>query len=259
MQSANSSSSGKNLPPFLRRAIAIRTTERSPLQKLLLHTLNSRSDKFGVSWPAIDQLELDTNLARSTVIKIMGELRSIGLVIATRTGACNRRNVYKLNLFPKDTTARAGVPVNPGKESQGKVIHKSGRRTCTSPADVSTSPADRPVPSDSPTCPSFKSSIKRIIEEEVHTQPDSKRLDQYVQWSVVLDNIDLPDQSIATWLSQFKPVDLDDAGYLTIETDIEYALQWVRGHYLTQLNALKVVTRLNSEVPLETSADHIDK
>jgi len=182
----------------------------------------------------------------------MGELRSTGLVIATRTGACNRRNVYKLNLFVKDSTARAGVPVNPGMDSPGEVINidarKSGSRTCTSPSEVSTSPGDRPVPSGSQTCLTLRDSIKRIIEEEVRTHPDSKKLDQYVQWSVVLDNIDIPDQSIATWLILFKPVNLDEDGFLTIETDNDFAHSWVRTHYLTQLNAMKVVTRLNNEV-----------
>ena len=194
----------------------------------------------------------------------MGELRSIGLVIATRTGTCNRRNIYKLNLFKKDSTVRAGVPVNLGMNSQGEDINtdaiKSGRQTCTSPSQVSNSPADRPVTSDSQTCPSFKISIKRIIEEEVHTHPDSKKLDQYVQWSIVLDNIDLPDQSIATWFCQFKPIDLVD-GVLVISTSSEMAYNWCLKHYSAELAAVNVLLRLNCKVPdyftLQPSNDEV--
>lgn len=247
MQSANSSSSGNKLPPFLRRAIAIRATERTPLQKLLLHSLNSRSDKSGVSWPSIDQLELDTGLARSTVIKIMGQLRSAGLVLTTRSGSHSHRNVYLLNLFREDSTARAGVPINPGLNSQGEDINKpankSGSRTRTSPSQVSTSPADGLDPSVSQTCPSFKSSLKRVIEEEAHANPRGKRIRVLRRWLHVIENIDLPLSSISTWFCTFKPVSLVK-GVLLIESDIEFAVDWCNRQYPNELSAMNVEIRL---------------
>lgn len=247
MHSPNNSSSRRKLPMNMRRAIAIRATERTALQKLLLLVLNSYSDKTGVSWPSIYQLELDCNLARSTVIKIMGELRSLGLVIRTRSGEGNRRNVYKLNVFRKDSTVRSGCPVNPGRESQGgdlnAVVNESGKRTRHSPARMQPSPADGLDTSDRQTCPSFKSSLKLSIEEESHTKPRSKRLHVLRRWLHVIENIDMPYQSVSTWFSTFKPVSLVK-GVLTVESDSVFAIDWCNIHYSDQLTAMKVVTRL---------------
>lgn len=236
--------SNKQLPPFLQRAVAIRATELKPMQKLLLHTLNSRADKLGTCWPTQEQLEIDTGLDQRSIRRIMKRLRSLGLVIVNRAGDHKQRIVYKLNLIHRHSTVQPEITVQPGGSSHGENICSADTESGVHRTQRSLQRTQDPVyPDTESAVSSIKRSMKRYIEEEAHTQPDSKRKEEEMlklkKWIYVLENIDLPPQTISTWLSPFEPIDVID-GALIVSTDSEYRLNWCLLHYPDQLAEMNV-------------------
>ena len=243
--------SDKPLPPFLQRAVAIRSTELKPMQKLLLHTLNSRADKLGMCWPTQEQLEIDTGLDQRSIRRIMKLLRSLGLVIFTRAGDHKQRIVYKLNLVHRQSTVQPEITVQPGVSSQGLNICTPDTESGVQRTLRSSHRTQSPVYPDTESgVSSFKRTLKRYIEEEARTQPNSKRKEEQIlrlkKWIYVLENIDLPPQTISTWLSRCDPIDIID-GTLIVSTESEYCLNWCLSHYADQLSEMKVTIIMNQQ------------
>ncbi|MBA7671627.1 hypothetical protein ES703_79787 [subsurface metagenome] len=236
--------SDKPLPPFLKRGIAIRATELTPMQKLLLYTLNTRADKFGTCFPSIEQLEIDTGLAQRSVIRIMNKLRSLGLVITTRMGDHKQRNIYKLNLVHRQSTVPPGLTIQPGVSSQGLHIRTPDTESLVQ-VTLETSQVTQShlyPDTESPVSSLLRRKLKRYIEEEAHTQPNSKRKEEILRlkkWIYVLENIDLPPQTISCWFASCLPVDIVD-GTLIVATESEYRLNWCLSHYSDQLSEMNV-------------------
>ncbi len=234
----------KQLPPFLQRAVAIRETELKPMQKLLLFALNSRADKLGMCWPTQEQLEIDTGLDQRSIRRIMKRLRSIGIVIVTRAGDHKQRIVYKLNLVHRQSTVQPEITVQPGVSSQGMNICSADTESGVQRTLWSSHRTQDPVYPDTESgVSSLKRTLKRYIEEEAHAQPNSKRKEEEIlrlkKWIYILENIDLPPQTISTWLAPFDPIDVVD-GALIVETDSEYRFNWCLSHYSDRLAEMNV-------------------
>lgn len=242
--------SDKPLPPFLQRAIAIRSTDITPMQKFLLHTLNSRADRSGMCFPTYERLELDTGLSRSTVTRIIKQLRSLGMLIITRSGEHNHRNVYKINVIEGQSTVRPARPVSRGMNSQGEIFGKGQRRTRTSPPQPSTSVTGGLVRvSEEDSLHYYKRSVKESHRRgSAHANHDEEEK-LAKMWNHLLDKIDLPPQTILTWFSTFDPIYLDN-DTLIIATDSEYHLNWCRNHYSRQMSDINVKLILK-EIPVE--------
>ena len=246
--------SDKPLPPFLKRGIAIRATELTPMQKLLLYTLNTRADKFGTCFPSIEQLEIDTGLNERSVRRIMKQLRSLGLVIANKFGDHKQRNIYKLNLVRWQSTVLPGVTIQPGVSSQGLHIGTPDTESCVHRTLTTSHRTQSPLYPDTESgVSSFKRTYKRYIEEEAQAQPDSKRKEELQKkldaCNYAFDNIKLQPETLSTHFSSFKPIDLN-GGTLIMATDREFDLNWCLSHYEAQLSEMNVKLVLQ-EIPVE--------
>jgi len=116
--------------PWLSRSVVIRQLESPPNVKLLLHSLNSRSDVAGICWPSLSTLELDTGLSRSTIVSTLHFCRSRALVIADRS----RHNTYTLTLT--DSLLR-----RPAKSSPTELPNPSGSSPSKLPNPSGSSPS----------------------------------------------------------------------------------------------------------------------
>jgi len=138
----------KQLPPFLARSIIIRNLDIPGLQKLILHTLNSRANRDGRCYPSLIQLSIDAGLAKSTVVKLLTTLRARGLIIVSKIGNRRHCNWYHLNL-EANTSLTPVLPrqCDPTYESARQThtpAHESARRT---PDTTATRTRTRPTDS----------------------------------------------------------------------------------------------------------------
>jgi len=225
----------------------IRNLQIPPSEKLMLHTLNSRADRTGRCFPSIDQLVIDSCLARSTVQLMLKNLRLRGLIITERTGQRRHRNAYFMNL--QEGVSLAPVLskfADPNHESGHRSSEESGRRSPTIPigellSEVLNIPgvtvASRsPNVSTSPATGNEESFKIKDGEEEFAIE-FWKRSDTDVGkiWGSVLHNLasKLPRQSVLTWFGRATPVSFKD-GILTVIMS-KHQRDWIRGHYGNEL------------------------
>lgn len=79
---------------------------RKPLKRLVLLSLADRAGEDHVCYPSMKRLEVDTQIERKTVLKIIAELVEDGLIIDTgeRKGVTKQVKVYRLNgIYGRET------------------------------------------------------------------------------------------------------------------------------------------------------------
>ncbi|MDQ9819236.1 helix-turn-helix domain-containing protein [Acinetobacter bereziniae] len=82
---------------------------RKPLKRLVLLSLADRAGEDHVCYPSMKRLEVDTQIERKTVLKIIAELVEDGLIIDTgeRKGVTKQVKVYRLNgIYGRETVPK---------------------------------------------------------------------------------------------------------------------------------------------------------
>lgn len=220
-----------SLPPFLSRAALIRNLDLPPTWKLVLHTLNSRADRSGCCFPSLDQISIDSGLARSTVASILKSLRARGLVLCSRSGSRRHRNVYTLNL------GSTCAPVLPD------AVHQSGSRSRTSPDPEPTSPADGLVtvlPSE--TSLFTKSSVKEAMRRSGFVSYIDEEVIE--AWLFILSRLKdiVPRKTLLTWFSDVIPISLTPDNFVVCTSIHPFLVEYIRSHFssLLTLNCFSV-------------------
>lgn len=227
----------KTLPPFLERAVRIRSLEIPPLEKLLLHTLNSRADKAGCCYPSIDTLELDSGLSRSTIFTHLKSLRKRGYVICDRFGSRNHRNIYTLTLFHQDSLAPS-IP---------NTCYKSSSRTRTSPALAHTSPPPELVPVRELYMSYIEEERSKEIIEELNLNFYEKDAHILELWICKLESLIgiIPYELILTWFINLIPISSENDDKITTIAPSAFARNLLNTQYelLLQNFNIKVETQ----------------
>lgn len=108
-----------------------------PTQKLVLLSLSDRADERHCCYPSFDRLSSDTGLDVKTVRKVIRELRSLGLLVASEKPGRGYR--YRL----AGVSDRHKTPTESGTPTKTGTGTKSGR---TTPTKSGTPPLPKVVP-----------------------------------------------------------------------------------------------------------------